>query len=123
MFIFHIFLCEHCNNITLVCRNQSYDRETFGSNTLGAHASKNGAGRKKNEDSLPREDVKKLTSALKYRENDPGADLRRCYQEGSNSEKREMLQKYLQDKSFKWRCDVIEKTEFKKTDTDRSKYE
>ena len=78
----------------------------------------------KKPDSLPRDDVKKLMSALKYRENDPGvADLRRCYQQGSNSEKREMLQKYLQDKSLKWRFDVIDKTEFKKTDTDRSMYE
>ena len=63
-------------------------------------------------------------SALKYRENDPGvADLRRCYNEGSNSEKREMPQQYLQDKSLKWRFDVIDKTEFKETATDRSMYE
>ena len=75
-------------------------------------------------DSLPRDDVKKLMSALKYRENDPGvADLCRCYHEGSNNEKHEMLQKYLQDKSLKWSFDVRDKTEFKKTDTDRSMYE
>ena len=85
---------------------------------------KNTAGRKPKEDSLPAGDVKKLMSALKYREQDPSvAELRRCYQEGSNAEKRDMIQKYLADKSLKWRFEVIDKTEFKKTDTDRSKYE
>ena len=87
-------------------------------------APKNAPGRKRKEDTLPAGDVKKLMSALRYREQDPSvADLRRCYQEGTNAEKREMIQKYLEDKSLKWRFEVIDKTEFKKTDTDRSKYE
>ena len=74
---------------------------------------KNTAGRKPKEDSLPAGDVKKLMSALKYREQDPSvAELRRCYQEGSNAEKRDMIQKYLADKSLKWRFEVIDKTEF-----------
>lgn len=61
------------------------------------------------KDTLPTELVKKLCSTLRYHQEEPGMkDLHEAYKSGDHAKKREILQKFLQDKSLKWRFDVIE---------------
>ena len=61
------------------------------------------------KDTLPTDVVKKLCSTLKYHQDEPGMnELRDAYKSGDHAKKKEILQKFLQDKSLKWRFDVIE---------------
>ena len=70
------------------------------------------------KDTLPTEVVKKLCSTLKYHQDEPGMkELRDAYKSGDHAKKQDILQKFLQDKSLKWRFDVIEAQTFSHRDS------
>ena len=61
------------------------------------------------KDTLPTDIVKKLCATLKYHEEEPGMkELQAAYKHGDHAKKRDILQRYLQDRSLKWRFDVVE---------------
>ena len=62
-------------------------------------------------DSLPAAEIKRLKAALKYRQGEEGvSDLAKAYEEGSREQKREILERYCEDKSLKWRFDLTRST-------------
>ena len=62
-------------------------------------------------DSLPVAEIKRLKSALKYRQGDPEIQaVNDAYDKGTTAEKRDILNRYLADKTFSWKSQMAQST-------------
>ena len=62
-------------------------------------------------DTLPVAEIKRLKSALKYRQGDVEIQaINDAYDKGTTAEKREILNKYLADKTFSWKSQMSQAT-------------
>ena len=67
---------------------------------------------------MPTAEIKKLKSALKARQGQEGIDeLSKAYSEGTTEKKREILNKYIEDRTLSFRFEVAQETEFSKTES------
>ena len=72
----------------------------------------------KSKNPLPTDEIKKLKSALKARAGQDGIDeLSKAYSEGTTEKKREILNKYIADRTLTFRFEVSQKTEHSKTES------
>lgn len=72
----------------------------------------------KSKNPLPTAEIKKLKSALKARQGQEGIDeLSKAYSEGTTEKKREILNKYIEDRTLSFRFEVAQETEFSKTES------
>lgn len=70
-------------------------------------------------DLLPANEIKRLKSALKSKKGNPGIDeLAKKYAEGDKSTKRNILNRYIEDRSLSWRFEICQKTELLKVEKD-----
>ena len=72
----------------------------------------------KSKNPLPTDEIKKLKSALKARAGQDGIDeLSKACSEGTTEKKREILNKYIADRTLTFRFEVSQETEHSKTES------